>query len=271
MPERTSYKQGTPNWVDLQTTDTEGAKSFYGQLFGWRFEDMPFPAGAGDERLHRRDTPMYSMAFRGEGVVAAIAPSSPELVGQDVPPMWNTYLAVEDVDDTVSAVPGAGGTLAMEPFDVMDAGRMAFVLDPTGAAVGLWQATRHIGATVVNEHGTVGWNELLTSDVNAAVSFYQRVLGLDAEQAVLGGIPWTVLKAGGDVVAGVVRKPTESVPNHWHVYFATDDVTETAARATRLGGTVTVGPVDTPIGSMAGVQDPQGARFSIWTQAPPAG
>src|SRR6266849_6241638 len=119
MPLRTSYRQGTPNWVDLQTTDQAAAKAFYGGLFGWSYDDQPMP---------------------------------------------DTYIAVDSVDDTVTKVQAAGGQVAMPPFDVMDAGRMAFVLDPGGAAVAFWQAGQHIGAELVNEPGTFTWNELITAD-----------------------------------------------------------------------------------------------------------
>jgi len=257
MPKRTSYAEGTPNWVDLQTTDQAAAKSFYGALFGWSFEDQPTPQG-----------PVYSMALKGEGVVAGIAPQSPEMAAQSVPPMWNTYLAVEDVDAASERVTAAGGQLAMAPFDVMDAGRMAFALDPSGAAVALWQAKDHIGATLVNEPGTLIWNELLTTDPGSALPFYGAVVGLEAETMDMGDSPYTVLKAGGEQVAGSAPPPMEGVPNHWHVYFAVEDAAEATAKATSLGGEVINGPFATPIGTMAALRDPQGAVFSVF--APPS-
>ncbi len=166
MPNRTSYAQGTPNWADLQTTDTQAAKAFYGGLFGWEYDDQPMPQGGA-----------YSMAtLRGEQV-AAIAPQSPETKAAGMPPAWNTYLAVDSVDQAAAQVEAAGGQLAMAPFDVMDAGRMAFVIDPSGAAVALWQANKHIGATLVNEPGALIWNELITDDPKAA-EFYTRLLGV---------------------------------------------------------------------------------------------
>ena len=123
MPDRTSYTEGTPCWVDLQTTDQDGAKAFYGQLLGWQYDDQPMPQG-----------PVYSMALKDGGIVAAIAPQSPEMISRKGPPTWNTYIAVDDVDAAAERVKAAGGQLLMEPFDVMDAGRMAFVIDPSGAA-----------------------------------------------------------------------------------------------------------------------------------------
>lgn len=258
MSQRTSYTQGTPNWVDLQTTDPDAAKSFYGQLFGWRYNDMPTPQG-----------PVYSMAMKDDGVVAAIAPQAPDMVTEGVPPMWNTYLAVHDVDAAAAQVEPAGGKLLMAPFDVLQAGRMAIVMDPTGAAIALWQANEHIGATRVNEPGAVIWNQLLTDDKDAAIAFYQRVVGLTAGVMDFGEATYTTFSSEAVPVCGVAAPPP-GVPNHWHVYFAVEDVSDAARRASELGGTVLHGPMDTPIGVKATLRDPQGGAFSVFAPNPAA-
>jgi uncharacterized protein len=256
MPKRTSYTQGTPNWVDLQTTDQQGAKAFYAGLFGWTYDDQPMPQG-----------PVYSMAQIGEDNVAAIAPQSPDMAAQGVPPMWNTYIAVDSVDDAAAKVEAAGGQMVMPVFDVMDAGRMAFVLDPGGAAVGLWQANQHIGATLVNEPGTVTWNELVTADPAGSAGFYQQVVGLTTSDMEMEGQKYTVFETGGQQVGGTLPPPMEGIPNHWHVYFAVEDADATAAKATELGGSVIVAPFDIPVGRIAVLGDPQGAMFSVMQPA----
>jgi predicted enzyme related to lactoylglutathione lyase len=256
MPQRTSYAQGTPNWVDIQTTDQEAAKSFYGQLLGWTFEDMAMPDGAS-----------YSMAHKEDSKVAAIAPQSPDMKAMGAPPAWNTYLAVDDVDAAAGRVAAAGGQLAMEPFDVMEAGRMAFVLDPGGAGVALWQAKGHMGATLVNEPGCLIWNELVTSDVERALPFYADVVGLSSETVEMGGSPYALLKAGDEQVAGCTAPQQDGVPNHWLVYFAVENVAAAVARVAELGGSVVTAPFNTPIGDMAVVSDPQGAVFSLYAPA----
>jgi len=174
MPERTSYDQGTPNWVDLPTSDQAAAKTFYAGLFGWTYDDQPMGEGQ-----------VYSMAMLGGHQVAAISPQPPEMAAAGAPPMWNTYLAVDSVDDATAKVEAAGGKVAMAPFDIMDAGRMSYVMDPSGAPVALWQAGQHIGATLVNEPGTINWNELITSDPGAA-RFYADVVGLTTETMDMG-------------------------------------------------------------------------------------
>jgi predicted enzyme related to lactoylglutathione lyase len=251
MPVRTSYAQGTPNWVDLQTSDQAAAKQFYSGLFGWTYDDQPMGEGA-----------VYSMAELGGEHVAAIAPQPAELAAAGAPPMWNTYIAVDSVDDAIAKVEAAGGQVAMPPFDVMDAGRMAFVLDPSGSAVALWQANQHIGATLVNETGTLTWNELITTDP-AAAKFYEQVLGVTTSTMDMGTGEYTLFHVGDQMVGGSTPPPMEGVPNHWHVYFAVDDADATAAKAGELGGSVMVPPFDTPVGRMAVLADPQGAVFSV--------
>ncbi len=258
MPTRSSYKQGTPSWVDLSTTDPEAAKAFYAGLFGWEFEDMPTADGG-----------TYSMAkLRGEYVAAASA--MPPDVPEDLPPVWNTYLAVDDVDASTARATAAGGTVLAGPFDIDPSGRMAYVVDPVGAAVGLWQAGTHIGAGLVNEAGTLIWNELITAAPEKALPFYEAVLGLTGTTTDMEGGQYTVLQVGEDQVGGCARPRMPGVPAHWHVYFATENADDTVAAIKAAGGKVVAEPFDVPeVGRMAVVADPQGAVFSVIQ--PPAG
>src|ERR1700756_1335153 len=124
MPKLSQYAQGTPNWVDLQTTDQSAAKQFYASLLGWSYDDNPMPQGG-----------VYSMATVNGKTVAAIAPMPPG-APEGRPPMWNTYIAVDDVDATVDKVGPAGGQVLMAPVDIGEAGRRAFVSDPPRPAPG---------------------------------------------------------------------------------------------------------------------------------------
>ena len=253
MPKRTEYAQGTPDWVDLQTTDQSAAKQFYASLFGWSYDDNPMPQGG-----------VYSMATVNGETVAAIAPMPPG-APEGMPSMWNTYIAVDDVDVAVEKVATAGGQVLMGPVDIGDAGRMAFVADPTGPAVGLWQANRHIGATLVSEPGALIWNELITDNPDSALAFYEAVVGLThSPMEMAPGQNYTLLKVGGTDVGGCMEPPMPGVPNHWHVYFAVDDADATATKAVEGGGQVMVEPFDIPsVGRSAVLTDPQGAVFSV--------
>ncbi len=128
----------------------------------------------------------------------------------------------------------------------------------------LWQAGEHIGATLVGEPGTLIWNELLTDNGEAAYAFYGDVLGLTTEVSDMGGNPYTLFKAGGEMVAGSMPPPVEGILNHWHVYFAVEAMDAALDKARQLGAKVVMGPMPTPIGPMATLSDPQGAIFSLF-------
>ncbi|RVW02615.1 VOC family protein [Rhodococcus spongiicola] len=257
MSERSSYTVGTPSWVDLQTPDQLGAKDFYADVFGWSYHDLSNPDGS-----------VYSIAMlRGERV-AAIAPLPPGSSPVDTPPTWNTFITVDDVDAATARVAPAGGKLILQAFDVGDAGRMAFVADPTGAEVGLWQAREHVGATLVNETGTLIWNELVTDRPETALAFYESVVGLGSAP-MPGPGHYTVLQVNGDGVGGCAKPPRPEVPNHWHVYFSVDETDAAVENIIAKGGALMADPYDLPrLGRMAVLSDPQGAVFSVMQSEP---
>jgi predicted enzyme related to lactoylglutathione lyase len=273
MPERDGYLPGVPCWVDTSQPDPKAAVDFYRGLFGWDVEDMMPPGTPGS----------YFMARLHGGDVAAIG-SIPD----GAPPMatWNTYIAVADADATVAKVRDAGGSVVTEPFDVMDAGRMAVFGDPEGAVFSVWQAGQHKGARVVNEAGALNFNGLNTRNVAAAKSFYGSVFGWGSIDAGGGAEMWTLPAYGDeleratpglrkmmaemgapvgfeDVVASInpIGDDQGDVPAHWSVTFGTDDADATAAKATELGGTLVMPPFDAPWVRMTIVRDPQGATF----------
>ena len=273
MPERSGYIPGVPCWVDTSQPNPEAAVGFYSGLFGWEFEDVMPPGSEGK----------YFIARLRGGDVAAVG-SIPEAA----PPMamWNTYVWVESADDTASKVREAGGGVLMEPFDVMNAGRMAVLIDSEGAAFCVWQAQEHQGARVVNEPGSLNFNGLGTRDVERAKSFYGSVFGWTTLALDGGAEMWTLpgygdhlerdnpdlrkqmAEAGApagfeDVVASINPIPDDQpdTPAHWSVTFAVDDADATAAKATELGGKVIVPPFDAPWVRMTIINDPQGATF----------
>lgn len=256
MPVRDSYAQGTPSWVDLATTDHAAAKEFYASLFGWDYDDQYTPEGS-----------TYSMAMLDGHTVAGISQMNPEAAAQ-MPPVWSTYLAVDDLDAVVAEVPDSGGGVMVAPMDVMKAGRMAFITDPTGASVGLWQAGLHKGAQLVNEPGTLIWNECFTEHVESAAKFYDAILGTTHITADMGGRePYTTLNVDDQAVGGYMRRNPEQhpdVPNCWLVYFASPDIDDTVAKINAGGGSVLNGPFPTPIGPMLIAADPQGAVFQVF-------
>lgn len=274
MSDRDRYIPGVPCWVDTTQPDPEAAVRFYGELFGWQLEDTMPPDAPGH----------YYVARLGGGDVAAV--SSP--MGEAPPSaMWNTYVWVDSADDTAAKVREAGGAVLADPFDVMEAGRMAVCADREGAVFCLWQAGRHRGAQVVNEAGSLNFNDLNTRDPEGAKEFYRAVFGWEVLTLDGGFEMWSLpgygsfleelnpgtleqmAEMGGpagfeNVVASLSPIPEDQpeTPAHWGVTFAVDDADAVAETARRLGGAVLAEPFDAPWVRMTVIADPQGATFT---------
>ena len=123
MPEITSYPTGKPCWADVTVPDVDAGARFYTDLFGWIAEKAPEPEAGG-----------HTMFRKNGKAVAAASPPMPGTEG--VPPHWTVYLASDDADATAAKIRDAGGRVLMDPFDVMDAGRMAVAVDPADSLSG---------------------------------------------------------------------------------------------------------------------------------------
>jgi predicted enzyme related to lactoylglutathione lyase len=263
MPVRTEYAPGTPSWTDLASPDIAASERFYGELFGWDFDEQP----TGDP-----NNP-YVMVRQAGNDVAGMMKLSPEMQAGGMPPVWSTYVTVADVDASTAKVKELGGAVLSRPMDVMDAGRMTVAADPTGAVFCLWEAKESIGAQVVNEPVSMTWNELMTPDIEAAKAFYGALLGWKPETMAMGGDgpAYTVWMLGDGGIGGAMAPPMEGMPAFWGVYFAVANCDATVTKAQELGAQVLNGPMDVPeVGRMAALMDPQGAAFSVIKNAAPA-
>ena len=248
--EKESYGHGVPSWVDLGTADPEKAARFYSELFGWTVEQGPPEAGG------------YAMATLKGRAVAGLGPQQ-----NPGPPVWTTYVNVDDADDVAQKVKAGGGQLFMDPFDVLDVGRMALFADPAGAVLGLWQPRAHKGAGIVDEPGTYCWSELVTTDVEGSKTFYAAVFGWGSESyGPEGPGGYTEWKLAGHSIGGMMARPENmppQVPSHWMPYFAVADADTSAKRIGELGGSVMLEPRDIEPGRFALASDPGGALFSV--------
>ena len=249
MSERDSYLPGTPSWIDLGTSDVDGAAAFYRNLFGW---DIPDDAP---------DTGGYRMCTLRGRPVAGLGPQQ----NPDQPPWWTTYISVRSVDETAAVIVADGGTIVVPPMDVMEFGRMAVAADPCGAVFSLWQAGTHKGAGLMYEPGTLCWNELSTRHPVEHVSFYTAVFDWEAFRTG-GPAPYTEFHLHGNAIGGMMEMGAmfpPDMPESWTVYFAVADCDASAAKVAELGGALLVQPTDVPPGRFAVCQDPQGAVFQI--------
>ena len=250
MPEITAYALGMPCWTDLGTSDAAGAQAFYGSLFGWTF-DVGGPELGG-----------YTRCLRGGRAVAGLMPGE-----EGAPASWNTYFAVADAEATADRVIRAGGKVVAGPIDISDLGAMVVALDPVGNSFGMWQAGSHLGAELVGEHGAMVWQELATRDLPSAESFYGEVFGFDSDVIeARGGAAYRVLKVSDVPIGGILQMTDawpDGLPSQWMTYFLSDDAGQVAAHAADAGGRAIVAPFDSGYGTVAVIQDPQGATFAV--------
>ncbi|MEV5724948.1 VOC family protein [Streptomyces pharetrae] len=257
----TRFVDGAPNWVDVGTPDIEGAASFYGGLFGWRFQPAgPAAGGYGFFQLDGRTVAGGMQTAPAQG-----------------PPSWTVYFQSPDAEAGVRAAEQAHGGVVQRPMDVADQGRMAILTDKAGVPFGIWQPGRTAGIDVAGDPGSLCWVELYTADLPAAAAFYRAVLGLETFGVPFpGGVYTTVNPAGGgedSMFGGMVPladDPAEADADpYWLAYFEVEDTDATVADAERLGGTVRMPATDVPdVGRIAKLADPYGARFAVIKSAP---
>ena len=246
------FAPGTFCWAELATTDGPSAKKFYGELFGWEADDIPI----GPDMV-------YTMLKLDGKLVGALFQKDETM--KDVPTHWASYVSVTSADEIAAKAKSLGGTVMKEPFDVFDAGRMAVIIDPTGAAFCIWQAGKHAGFEIKGQPNTVSWNELLTTDSARAIDFYTKLFGWEANTHE-GAMPYTEWMNGTEHAGGMMQIAPHMgpVPPHWGIYFAVDDCDATFQKATTLSAKAIVPPMDIPnVGRFATIMDPQSAGFSI--------
>jgi uncharacterized protein len=253
MGKRTRYDPGTFCWVGLATADVAAAKAFYESLFGWEAQDLP--AGAAG---------VFTMLRHGGEDVAILYRQQPEARAAGAPPHWTSYISVEDADATASRAEELGGAAVFRaPFDVLDAGRVAAIRDPTAAIVSLWQPRSRIGATLVNDTGALCWNELVTTDVELAKSFFGELLGWEYETDDSG---YVSVKNAGGLNAGMREHASQErrITPAWLPYFTVESVDAAARRVAQLGGRRLAPTTEGRRGRWAVIADPQGAAFAVF-------
>jgi len=259
MPTRDRAPLGSPCWTDLWTSDVEGSRRFYGELFGWEAQD-PSPEFGG-----------YFMFTRDGVPTAGAMGSMGDMPADDT---WKIYLASDDIDRTIKAAEAEGAEIVSPAMAVADLGSQAVLIDPMGAPLGIWQPGTFPGFTVLNEHGAPSWFELHTRDHAAAVAFYRSVFGWDI--TTVGDTDEfryvTMRDPGGEGDLAGIMDAAAFLPAaesaSWSTYWEVDDAAASVAKVKALGGSVITEVEDTPHGRLASVADPAGARFKLRTPNP---
>lgn len=248
MTVHATHPHGTTTWLDLMSDDQEAARRFYAGLFDWTYE-IGGPESGG-----------YSMAKVGDKNVAGIGGKPP---GAPLPSAWTVYFATDDIDETCVRAKELGGQVTLPPFQVLDVGKMAMILEPSGAIFGLWQAQKHTGTQLTEEPGSFAWTELHSRDIERAREFLVGLFGYQATK--IPSMDYYQLALGDTTVCGLMTSMAPpGVPSYWLSYFAVANTDATVAKVTAGGGKVLQPPFDTPpYGRMAVVADPEGATFSV--------
>ena len=249
------HAPGTFSWFECGSRDAAAARTFYTRLFGWTAEDRPLP---GDIEGH------YTMLrLDGEDVAGLYQLAGPTA---ELPPHWATYVTVSSVDDTLSEAESLGGKAAAPPMDVPGVGRIAFLEDPTGAMIALFQPGEHRGSGRQGRvPGAFCWSELATNDVAKAGDFYSKLFDWTTKTDA-GDPPYTEFRLAGTSVAGMLALTPRhgDAPPHWLPYVTVANCETTAAKVSELGGNVIVPPTEVPeVGTFSVFFDPGGAGLAV--------
>jgi predicted enzyme related to lactoylglutathione lyase len=261
VAEFSSHNPGTFCWVELATTDQKAAVAFYRALFGWDVNEQAIGPNE-----------IYTMFLMRGKEVAAASTQQPQERQSGAPPHWNLFITVANTNEAVTRAQALGAKVLAPAFDVMDAGRMAVVQDPTGAVFSVWEPKKHIGVKILNEPGALCWSELTTRDTRAAEAFYTQFFGWTAKHSAPSAVDdYTEFSNQGQGGIGMMAMRPDmpaGTPSYWMPYFQVADCDVSTAKATKLGARVMVPPTDIPkTGRFSIVGDPQGAMLALFTFA----
>ena len=245
-----SHSPGSPCWIELFTPDPDAAAAFYGDLFGWTCTE-PVAEFGGYRNFLREGAPVAGMMAND---------------GSMGPNAWSVYLASDDAEATVAKARAAGATVVVEPMQVGDLGRMAFLIDPAGAAVGVWQLLSHTGFVGGGAENSPAWFETLSKDYDRSVPFYRDVFGWDTH--TMSDTPefrYTTLGKDENARAGIMDASgfLGDSPSRWQFYVAVADTDAIAERAVAAGATLAQPVEDTPYGRLGALVDPAGVAFCV--------
>jgi predicted enzyme related to lactoylglutathione lyase len=228
---------GTFVWHDLMTTDADRARGFYGELFGWRFE--PLAMG-----------PLSAWLITADG-----APLGTIMPEASLPSShWMPYLGVDDVDAACARVKQLGGHVCMAAMDVPPLGRFAIAGDPQGGWFSLLRRPDGAPPPPPPATGRFAFDELGTSDAQAAATFYAVLFGWTFATRGDNGATYREVRHGDRAIGGVCAQSLFARPA-WMPSVAVDDLDGASLRATRLGGTaVTRGVIADPTGATIGLR-----------------
>ena len=244
-------------WYDLISSNRAASRDFYAKVAGWKSEPFGGPGSA------------YDMFLTESGPVGGVTELGEKLEQMGVPPHWMGYVKVADVDKAAVQAKELGGSIMKEAFDIPQVGRIAILLDPQGAAIGIF-APEKGGEALGDDQkpGEFSWHELLTSDAEAGLAFYEKLFGWEKTEAMDtgDGTMYQMYKepSMGVSLGGVMKKPEMMPQSAWLYYIKVGSLDTALGAVTDGGGKVMHGPMEVPGGDrVAQCADPQGAAFAL--------
>lgn len=260
MTSFTRFTNGQFSWIDIMTPDLRASRNFYSELFDWDMVDNPDDQGG-----------VYvEFQFAGHSV-AGMSQMPVDLRNGGMPAVWSSYINVDDVDATTDEAEFLGATIEMPPMQIMDAGRMATLIDPVGARVSLWQPGEHIGAALVNNPTSLCWNELVTPTPEDSLRFYGDLFDWEFRRSDEDGSVYYEIFNQGRANGGAIEMTEEwgGLAPHWMPYISVFDCDETIEKAIKLGGVVDMDPIDIVAGRFSVLIDPQGGAITVMKLSEP--
>lgn len=245
---------GEPIWYELMTPDPKGSVAFYEPVVGWTV-DAPLPG------------PVEYRIVQAPGAqLGGMLQMTPDMLEMGAKPAWLVYIGVDDVDTTAAKAKELGGQVLVPPMDIPNVGRFSLLVDPQGAVFYIMRGSTDAVSTVFapGEPGRCAWNELITTDVEAALAFYGPVFGWENRETMpmgpAGG--YHFLDLGGKRLGALMAD--KSQPAHWNLYFTVADIDAAVKTTSDKGGRIVLGPQVVPTGErvILGL-DPQGAGFAL--------
>jgi uncharacterized protein len=239
-------------WYENLTSDPKAAMAFYTEVVGWKTQ--PFGENTG-----------YTMWVGSQGPLGGVMKLPDEAAKMGAPPHWMGSVMVDDVDATVAQVKSLGGKIYKEPDEIPTVGRFAIIADPQGAAMSVFKPSSDMEKHEIKQ-GEICWNELYTTDPEAALGFYEKIFGWQVLKTMDMGDMGTyrIFGKGEAQYGGVMKVPQPQMPPSWCYYIEIGDVDAAVARSTAKGAKVTMGPMPIPTGGrIAILTDPQGATFAF--------
>ena len=240
-------------WCDLSAFNADRAKNFYGQLLGWRFEEISQPDG----------TP-YFIAFAAVGESAGIFNMPDKFQKMELPSFWMSYIEVSDIQATVERARERGGKVEFGPQAFGDNGSFALIRDPLGAGFTVYEGSDLSPRMTDAASGHMAWNALYVSDAKLVMEFYANLLGWRISQDPLIPNSWIIRDVKGQSISAIEEQSDEMRGGYqyWGVHFAIRDVSKAKANLAALGGRV-LAEEETTSARILAAQDVDGAAFYL--------